>query len=233
LPLFWAKGNQQHLHLPFLAILANKVNKITFITLFLANKVNNITIITAFLANKVNNIPIIIAFLANKLNSITDITAFLANKLNNITAFLANKLNNITIITAFLANKVNNITIITTILAIMVPTQDIHHHRLPCQQSKQLPHHHRKNRTNKNKNVKYLHFFSGDAHHQEHLYREPGRVGHLPVRLHHAPHPGGPHHQILDPGTRSGMYRRNAYQAPKEHTVNIESKADICSGYQG
>ena len=30
---------------------------------------------------------------------------------------------------------------------------------------------------------------SGDVDDEEHLYRKLGGVGHLPVRLHHAPHP--------------------------------------------
>ena len=39
---------------------------------------------------------------------------------------------------------------------------------------------------------------AGHVDHEEHLYRQPGRVGHLSLRLHHAPHHGGPHHQVLD-----------------------------------
>jgi hypothetical protein len=44
----------------------------------------------------------------------------------------------------------------------------------------------------------------GDADYAEHFHRQPGGVGHLVVRLHNAPHHGGPHHKVLDTWARSG-----------------------------
>ena len=53
----------------------------------------------------------------------------------------------------------------------------------------------------------------GDAHHEERVYRQPGRVGHVPLRLYHAPHPGGSRHQVLEPGTGPGIVPTRAGHA--------------------